>query len=141
MRLAPRSSDGVAIEIGSPPQPNKQTSAIMNERPKVTSTCASSAPGSRRSSSRSTNPPNAATPSPARIAADQKPRPQEIRLTAKYAPSMNKEPCVRLGIRISPKINENPADNKNKRPPKAMLLTANITHRFIVASAQLLNGG
>src|SRR5215831_8093452 len=46
---------------------------------------------------------------------------------------MNKEPCVRLGIRISPKINENPADNKNKRPPKAMLLPANISHRFIAA--------
>src|SRR5215467_11783081 len=44
---------------------------------------------------------------------------------------MNSEPCVRLGIRISPKINENPADNKNSRPPKAMLLPANISHRFI----------
>src|SRR5215469_13176423 len=44
---------------------------------------------------------------------------------------MNSEPWVRLGIRISPKINENPADNKNSRPPKAMLLPANINHRFI----------
>ena len=36
---------------------------------------------------------------------------------------MNIEPCVRLGIRISPKIRENPADNKNNRPPNVTLLT------------------
>src|ERR1700691_2604061 len=36
---------------------------------------------------------------------------------------MNIEPCVRLGIRISPKIKENPADNKNNKPPNVTLLT------------------
>src|SRR6516165_1959483 len=37
---------------------------------------------------------------------------------------MNREPCVRLGIRISPKIREKPADNRNNKPPNVMLLTA-----------------
>jgi len=44
---------------------------------------------------------------------------------------MDREPCVKLGIRISPKINEKPADNKKSNPPKATLLPASTSHRFI----------
>ena len=40
---------------------------------------------------------------------------------------MNIEPCVRFGIRISPKISEKPADNRNNRPPKVTLLTVRIS--------------
>src|SRR5262245_5295846 len=36
---------------------------------------------------------------------------------------MNRDPCVRLGMRISPKMSENPADSRNNRPPKVTLLT------------------
>src|SRR6185312_7164703 len=38
---------------------------------------------------------------------------------------MNSDPCVRLGMRISPKMSENPADSRNNRPPKVTLLTVN----------------
>src|SRR5580704_11305747 len=44
---------------------------------------------------------------------------------------MNIEPCVRLGIRISPKIRENPADNKNNRPPNVTLLTVSSSQNVI----------
>ena len=44
---------------------------------------------------------------------------------------MNSEPCVRFGMRISPKISEKPADSRNKSPPKATLLTASMIQRFI----------
>ena len=44
---------------------------------------------------------------------------------------MNKEPCVRFGMRISPKISENPADSRNSNPPKAMLLAASSSEMFI----------
>src|SRR4029434_5839945 len=37
---------------------------------------------------------------------------------------MKKKPCVRLGMRISPKISEKPADSRKRRPPSVMLLTA-----------------
>ena len=40
---------------------------------------------------------------------------------------MNSEPCVRFGMRISPKISEKPADSRNSRPPKVTLLTARIS--------------
>src|ERR1700691_6168915 len=50
---------------------------------------------------------------------------------------MNIEPCVRLGIRISPKIRENPADNKNKRPPNVTLLTVSSSQHVISADLQL----
>src|ERR1700693_5742400 len=40
---------------------------------------------------------------------------------------MKKEPCIRFGIRIRPKISENPADSRNKSPPSAMLFTANVS--------------
>ncbi len=35
---------------------------------------------------------------------------------------MNSEPCVRFGMRISPKISEKPADSRNSSPPSVMLL-------------------
>src|SRR4051812_27880449 len=44
---------------------------------------------------------------------------------------MNSEPCVKFGMRISPKISENPADSKNSRPPKATLLTVRISQNVI----------
>src|SRR5262245_49122370 len=37
---------------------------------------------------------------------------------------MKNEPCIRLGIRIIPKIRENPADKRKSKPPSAMLFTA-----------------
>src|SRR4029453_9222314 len=37
---------------------------------------------------------------------------------------MKKEPGGRLGIFMSPKISENPADSRNRRPPSVMLLIA-----------------
>jgi len=60
-KVAPRNALGVSIEIGSPPHHMRQASAIIKERPSVTSTCANSLPGRRRSNRRSTNPPNTAT--------------------------------------------------------------------------------
>src|SRR5262245_18919179 len=45
---------------------------------------------------------------------------------------MNSEPCVRFGIRISPKIREKPADNRNNSPPKVMLLTVNTSQKVMV---------
>src|ERR1700688_1627717 len=39
---------------------------------------------------------------------------------------MKKEPCIRFGIRIRPKISEKPADSRNKSPPSAMLFTAKV---------------
>src|SRR5207249_1549058 len=130
--VAPRSATGVAILIGSPVQTSRHTSAIMKESPRVTSTCASSAPTRRRKIRRSTMPPSAATRSPPRIAAVQKSKPCAIKLVARYAPSMKNEPCVRLGIFMSPKISENPADRRNKSPPRVMLLTARTTHKFMI---------
>src|SRR5262252_2588532 len=44
---------------------------------------------------------------------------------------MKKEPCIRLGMRISPKIREKPEESRNSRPPSAMLLTAKVSHKFI----------
>src|SRR6476660_2284107 len=43
---------------------------------------------------------------------------------------MNSEPCVRLGMRISPKIRAKPAESRNSRPPKAMLFAAS-SQRFM----------
>src|SRR6266700_4411796 len=39
---------------------------------------------------------------------------------------MKNEPCIRFGIRIRPKISENPADSRNSNPPYAMLFTARV---------------
>src|ERR1700687_3689307 len=44
---------------------------------------------------------------------------------------MKKEPCIRLGIRIRPKISEKPAERRNSRPPRAMLFTARVSQRLI----------
>src|SRR5882762_9572309 len=44
---------------------------------------------------------------------------------------MNSDPCVRFGIRISPKISEKPADNRNSSPPNVTLLTASTSQKFI----------
>src|SRR5499427_6545548 len=128
--VAPRRAGGVAMRIGSPVHTMRHTSATMNERPSVTSTWASSAPGNRRKTNRSTIPPKRATPSPLRMAAVQKSTPRAIRLVARYAPSMKNEPWVRLGIRMSPKIKEKPAERRKRRPPSVMLLTASSSHRF-----------
>src|SRR5215472_3335873 len=43
---------------------------------------------------------------------------------------MKNEPWVRLGIRMSPKINEKPAERRKRRPPSVMLLTASSSHRL-----------
>src|SRR5215470_3302522 len=37
---------------------------------------------------------------------------------------MKKEPCIRLGMRIRPKIREKPEDKRNRSPPRARLLIA-----------------
>src|SRR5215510_276516 len=44
---------------------------------------------------------------------------------------MKKEPCIRLGMRISPKISEKPEESRNRRPPSAILLTAKVSHKLI----------
>ena len=57
---------------------------------------------------------------------------------------MNIEPCVRLGIRINPKISENPADSRNSRPPNVTLLIDRISQRFTAGGLsrdQLFSGG
>src|SRR5262245_23893966 len=132
LRTAPTSPAGVGTVIGSPVNAIRQASAIMNAMPSVTRTWASAFPASRRSSSRSIRPPNAATSSALRIAASQKSSPyQTARLAPRYAPNMNSEPCVRLGIRIRPKISEKPAESRNSRPPSVMLLTASTRYRFM----------
>src|SRR5689334_16816720 len=47
---------------------------------------------------------------------------------------MNIEPCVRFGIRISPKISENPAESRNNRPPNVTLLTVSSSQNVITAA-------
>src|SRR5262249_31414764 len=37
---------------------------------------------------------------------------------------MKNEPCIRLGMRIKPKISEKPAESRNSNPPSAKLLAA-----------------
>src|SRR6476659_9861446 len=44
---------------------------------------------------------------------------------------MNSEPCVRFGMRISPKISEKPADNRNSKPPNVTLLTDSTSQKFM----------
>src|SRR5262245_24650669 len=117
--------------MGSPVHTMRQTSATMKERPRVTSTCASSAPASRRRMRRSMAPPKTATASPPTIAAVQKSKPHRMRLTATYAPSMKKEPCVRFAIFMSPKISEKPAESRKRRPPSVMLLMASTSVRLM----------
>src|SRR5690348_8976646 len=50
---------------------------------------------------------------------------------------MKNEPCVRLGMRMRPKISEKPADSKNSNPPNAMLLTVRTSHKLIIDPAAL----
>src|SRR5262249_59659403 len=50
---------------------------------------------------------------------------------------MNSEPCVRLGMSISPKISAKPDENRNSRPPKAMLFAAS-SQRFMPPDASAL---
>ena len=45
---------------------------------------------------------------------------------------MKNEPCIRLGMRISPKISEKPADSRNSSPPMATLLTASVRYRLLI---------
>jgi hypothetical protein len=47
---------------------------------------------------------------------------------------MKNEPCIRLGMRIRPKISEKPEESRNRRPPSAMLLTAKVSHRLMQIS-------
>src|SRR5690348_9151892 len=54
---------------------------------------------------------------------------------------MKNEPWVRLGIRISPKISENPAERRKSSPPKVMLLTERTSHRFMDALPRLVFPG
>src|SRR6202161_4316634 len=51
---------------------------------------------------------------------------------------MNIEPCVRLGMRISPKISEKPADSRNNRPPNVTLLTVNSSQKFMTVVLDLV---
>src|SRR5260221_1190028 len=46
---------------------------------------------------------------------------------------MKNEPSVRLGMRISPKMSENPAESRNRSPPSVTLFTASSSHRLIAA--------
>ena len=46
---------------------------------------------------------------------------------------MNSEPCVRFGIRISPKIREKPAERRNRSPPKVTLFTVSTNQAFMPA--------
>src|SRR5512147_1218649 len=43
---------------------------------------------------------------------------------------MKKDPWVRFGIRMSPKISENPADSRKSSPPSVTLLTASTSQRL-----------
>src|SRR5215831_8784806 len=45
---------------------------------------------------------------------------------------MKNEPCIRLGMRIRPKISEKPDESRNSRLPSATLFTARVSHRLIV---------
>ena len=125
----------MASAIGSPPQIIRQKSATMKEMPSVTSTCAICWPGNWRSRKRSITIPNTATSAAANSAATQKlnmvPSMPPAKVAPKYAPSMNSDPCVRFGMRISPKISEKPAANRNNRPPKVMLLTVSSSQKVI----------
>src|SRR5579864_3193277 len=44
---------------------------------------------------------------------------------------MKKDPWVRFGIRMSPKISENPADSRKSSPPNVTLLTASTSQTLI----------
>ncbi len=48
---------------------------------------------------------------------------------------MKNEPCIRFGMRISPKISEKPADSRNSRPPKVTLFTVRTSQKFMRRSS------
>ena len=54
---------------------------------------------------------------------------------------MKKEPCIRLGMRIRPKMREKPEDSRNSKPPSAMLFTAKVSHRFMFSLSPLAGRG
>src|SRR5437879_1556792 len=43
---------------------------------------------------------------------------------------MKNDPCVRLGMRMSPKMREKPADRRKSRPPSVTLFTASTNQRL-----------
>src|SRR5262249_44353655 len=73
----------------------------------------------RRSSAK----PRPATASPLSSAATQRFGTKRRIDTPRYAPIMNSDPCVRLAMRMRPKISENPAASRNSRPPSARLFS------------------
>ena len=103
----------------------------MKAPPSVSSTCGSCSPERRRSRNRSISPPMTAMAAALVSAATQKLKPRASIVTPKYAPSMKNEPCIRLGMRIRPKISEKPEESRNRRPPSATLLTAKVSQRVI----------
>src|SRR5829696_8165703 len=44
---------------------------------------------------------------------------------------MKNEPCIRFGMRISPKISEKPAESRNSKPPSARLFTPSVSQSVI----------
>src|SRR5262245_29854337 len=52
---------------------------------------------------------------------------------------MKKEPCIRLGMRISPKIREKPEDSRKSSPPRARLLMARMA-AWAAVSCVIMNG-
>src|SRR4051812_32802742 len=44
---------------------------------------------------------------------------------------MKNEPCIRFGMRISPKISEKPAERRNSKPPSARLFTPSVSQSVI----------
>src|SRR3954464_10726188 len=123
MRTGRCRNAGVGTGIGSPPQTTRQRSAMMKANPSVTSTCESTLPASFLRMNRSSKPPKKATAMPAASAATQRLGTTLSTLTPRYAPSMNRPPCVRFAILIRPKISENPAASRNNSPPNARLLS------------------
>ena len=72
---------------------------------------------------RSSSAPNSATASPPSSAASHRFGTNFNIVTPIYAPSMNSAPCVRLAMRMSPKISEKPAASRNSSPPSARLFS------------------
>src|SRR6187401_3507849 len=54
---------------------------------------------------------------------------------------MKNEPCIRLGMRIRPKMREKPDDSRNSKPPSAMLFTVKVSHRLMFSLSPLAGRG
>src|SRR5262245_20775558 len=54
---------------------------------------------------------------------------------------MKNEPCIRLGMRIRPKISEKPDDSRNSTPPSARLLIARMAACADVMEVIISRGG